>query len=351
MLENMEVSVEERVVSIGNGAHGVHLEVLVTSNLCRLLNRSPVGERGLGIIEPVVAEVLDVVVVEMGNALGDLAAWHSAVELEDLVTDGVGNLAGRLLVQELVVESVTPSEHLHVIQEMRIDSGEAHSAVVHLSGEDFVSEEVVAKDTAVGVSVVERVASGDVDQVSEESVHGVVLFLHVIQVLSVLVDSVGAEHVLKQQESIVVVVLDGGSVVENSHVGVVHLVVSDKQQSRNVNRLLRVDSGSAELGEGAEVVVDLLHKRLVVHIASSNHHQVVSVVVVSMEFSDVVSVEVLKVVSVTVLGLSEHVFTISVEVSVFNGGLHVPVVVLFVPLRKLFLGQLHLGLVEGAVRH
>ena len=56
----------------GNRAHRIDLEILVGSEGGRVLNRSPVGETGLSIVEPVVAEVLDVVGIEVRNTLRDL---------------------------------------------------------------------------------------------------------------------------------------------------------------------------------------------------------------------------------------------------------------------------------------
>ena len=52
--------------------HSVDLEVLVGADLEDTLDGSPVGERRLGIVEPIVAEMLNVMVVDDGQR-----AWRS----------------------------------------------------------------------------------------------------------------------------------------------------------------------------------------------------------------------------------------------------------------------------------
>jgi len=89
-----------------------------------------------------------------------------------------------------------------------VDGWKANTTVVHLSGEDFISEEVVTEHTAVRVGKVLGVSQCNIRQVTEHGVHRVVLLVDVIQMTSVLINSVGAEQVLKQKEGVVVFVLD-----------------------------------------------------------------------------------------------------------------------------------------------
>ena len=60
--------------------------------------------------------------------------------------------------------------------------------------------------------------------------HGLVRLLYVVEVISVLVDSGGAEHVMQPLEAVVVWVVHGGSFVEDGHVAVDHLVVSHEHE-------------------------------------------------------------------------------------------------------------------------
>jgi hypothetical protein len=48
---------------------------------------TPVGERWLGIIEPLVADVFDVVVVDVSYSGGDFVSWESSSKLHHLLTD------------------------------------------------------------------------------------------------------------------------------------------------------------------------------------------------------------------------------------------------------------------------
>ena len=130
------------------------------------------------------------VVVQMSNSFSYFTSRHSSAQVKDLLSDLVGDLISGLSGQEGVVKVVSASVYLHIVQVVGVDGGQADAAVVHLSGEDFIAEEVVTENAAVRVSVVLGVGSGDIDEVAQEGVHGVVLLLDIIQVLSVLVDSV-----------------------------------------------------------------------------------------------------------------------------------------------------------------
>jgi hypothetical protein len=99
-----------------------------------------------------------------------------------------------------------------------VDCGQAHAAVVHLSCEDLVAEEVVAEDAAVAVGTVDALVSGHIRQVSQQSVHAVVLLLDIVQVLSMSIDGVVPEYPLQQQEGVEVFMLPAGRVIEHSHV-------------------------------------------------------------------------------------------------------------------------------------
>lgn len=65
--------------------------------------------------------------------------------------------------------------------------------------------------------------------------------------------------------------LDTGSVVKDTNVGIVHLIVTDEQESRDVNTLITVGlcrcSGFAD---ALESVVDLTNKLLVVNVACAD---------------------------------------------------------------------------------
>ena len=183
-----------------NSCSSVHLEVFVRSDLRHHLDWSPVGERWLSIVEPLVAKLLDMVVIDMSNSLSDLTSWKSSTELEHVCSNFSVDSLWALSGQKLVVEVVSASDALNVVEVVRVNGRKANSTVVHLSSEHFVSEEVVTEKTSIRVSEVMGISSGDIREITKECVHRVVLLVAIIQMLSMLVDSVRAEHVLQQEE-------------------------------------------------------------------------------------------------------------------------------------------------------
>lgn len=55
-----------------------------------------------------------------------------------------------------------------------------------------------------------------------------------------------------------------------------------------------------------------------IDIANTNNHKIVTIVVSNMEVSNISDGEVLQVVSVSFLWLSHHMFSVNVEMGVFN---------------------------------
>jgi hypothetical protein len=182
--------------------------------------------------------------------------------------------------------------------------------------------------------------------------HGVVLLLHVVKVTSMLVDSIVAKDVLEQLEGVEVRVLNGGSVVEDSHIRVDHLVVTDEHESWNVNRTLSVLLlRRGQLRKVLEGVLNLVNELVVVNVTSTNNNDVVSNVVRSVEVANVVNSQGLENITVSLNGLAEHVLTVDVEVRVLNGRFKVSLVVLLVLISYLKLGSFELSSGEGAAAH
>ena len=136
-----------------------------------MLNWSPVGEGWLSIIEPLIAKLLDVIVIDVRNSLGNLTSWKSSSKgkhvLTNLAIDGFWCLRS----QERVVEEVSASDDLNIVKIMRVDGWKANSAIVHLSGENLVTEEVVCEETTVRVGHVVSIGSSDVWKITKERVH------------------------------------------------------------------------------------------------------------------------------------------------------------------------------------
>lgn len=136
-------------MSVRNSCHRVNLEILIRTDVRNTFNRSPVCERGLSIIEPVIAEVLEMMVVKMGNSLCDFTSRDSTIKRQDLVSNLLSDFTWCLTSHEFVVKAVTTSINFDIIKIVRIDGWKTDTAVVHLSGEDFVSKEIVTPNTTV----------------------------------------------------------------------------------------------------------------------------------------------------------------------------------------------------------
>mmetsp|Transcript_119355 Transcript_119355/g.166548 ORF Transcript_119355/g.166548 Transcript_119355/m.166548 type:complete len:385 (-) Transcript_119355:291-1445(-) len=286
----------------------------------------------------------------MGNTGSDFTSVNSSVEEQELGTNFLVDFVGGLSKHELVVEGIAATDHFDVVEVVRVDSGEADTAVVHLSGEDLITVEVVAEDAAVGVGIVVSVGVSNINEISEKSVHGVVLLLDIVKVLSVLIDAVVTEHILQKKEAIVVSVLDAGGVVEHTNVRVDHLVISNKEKSRDVNRSLRVGSlGLNTLGKSVEVLVDLIDESLVVKVTSTDNNDVVTVVVGSVVVSEGINIQVLDLIAVSLNRLTHHVLSVDIEVNVLQGGLFVSGVVGFVVFAQFLLEKFELASIESAV--
>lgn len=338
------------MVSVGDCGHGVDLEELVRTDGGSMLDGSPVGEGRLSIVEPLIAQVLEVVGVVVGNARGDLRTGHSAAEREHLLANLVVDLVGGLELHQGVVKGVAATDNLDIVHVVGVDSGQADTAVVHLASEHFVTEEVVAEKAGVAVGVVLGVTHGNVDEVTEQGVHGVVLLLDVVEVLGVLVNSVRTENVLEQQETVVVGVLDAGSIVEHADVAVVHLVVTDEQHAGRVDVLLTVGSGSGgSLADGVESTLHLLDELVVVDVASGDDDNVVTEPVGGTVVLEIINSQLANDVAVTLNRLAHHVLTIGVEVSVFNGGFLEVGGVHGVFLDQVLLAELKFSGVKGSV--
>jgi hypothetical protein len=172
----------------------------------------------------------------------------------------------------------------------------------------------------------------------------------VVEVLGVLVDSVRSEHVLQEEETVVVLVLDTWSVVEDSNVRVVHLVISDEEDGWDIDGLLGVLGWSnSVLWERSKVLLNGVNDGVVGHITGGDDDHVVTVVVGSVVVSEVIHSQGAGEISITLDWLSKHVLSERIEVSVFKSGLLEPIVVVLMLHADLILDELKLSRVKGIV--
>ena len=308
-------------MDVCHSRHRVQLEVLVGTDGRSLLNWSPVRVAGLRIVEPLVGELTDVGSVQVRDALGDLRSGDAAASLEDLTADLGVLLSGTGLAHEAVPEVVAGADDLDLSDEVGVEDGGGHAGPVHLADEDLVAEEVTAEDGAVRVGVVAAHLASHIGQVSQEGVSSIVLLLAVIEMLSVLLDVVVTDHVLQKLEGVVVLVVDGWSVEEDTNVGVVHLIITHHEKSGHVDALVVVSRGGGLLLDAAEGLLNLANESVVVDGTSTDDDHVFAEVVSSTVGGEHIGSEVLEVIGVTTLWLSHHVVTEGVEMASLNRSL------------------------------
>lgn len=66
-------------MGVRDGCEGVDLEVLVGADLGHGLDGSPVSEGGLRIVKVLISNVLQMIVVNMSNTLGDLRTRNTTI--------------------------------------------------------------------------------------------------------------------------------------------------------------------------------------------------------------------------------------------------------------------------------
>ena len=68
-------------MGIRNGRKSVDLEVFVRADLGDCLDRAPICERGLSIVEILICNMLQMIVIDVGDTLGNLGAGNTAVQV------------------------------------------------------------------------------------------------------------------------------------------------------------------------------------------------------------------------------------------------------------------------------
>lgn len=214
---------------------------------------------------------------------------------------------------------VATANDLDIIDVVTINGWQAHTAVVHLTGENFIAKEVVTEDTAVRVSKVMRIGSGNIGQVTDQGMHRVVLLVDVIKMTRIIINSIGAEQVFQQQEAIVVLVLDTWSIVEDTHIRVNHFIVTDEEDGWDIDWLLGVSSWNVCLRwHRVECLLNLVNDLLVTHITCCNHNHILAIVIGCLEVLEVFDTDSGHVIAITLDRLSHHVLSESVEVRVLE---------------------------------
>ena len=151
--------------------------------------------------------MLQVVVIDVGHTLGNFRARHATVQIKHLGSNLLENIGTTLDAHQLIIELVSTSDYLDVIEIMSIDGGKADTAVVHLACEYLVAEEVMSENTAVTVRTEDAFVTSDIRKVANHGMHRVVLLLHIVQMACIPLNIVAAENSLEQQEGIEILML------------------------------------------------------------------------------------------------------------------------------------------------
>ncbi len=97
------------------------------------------------------------------------------------------------------------------------------------------------------------------------------------------------------------------------------------------------------------MLVDLSNELFVINVTSTNNNHVVSKIVGWVELSQMISSKILSVISISFSWLTHHVFSVNVEMSVFNGGLEISVIVFFMLLWDFFLNKFQFIIIKSAI--
>lgn len=103
------------MVGVGYCGHGIDLEVFVRSDRGNLLDWSPVSERWLGIVEPLVAHLLNKIVINMSHSSSNLSPWDSSTLSQEVAANLLVDGLKIFIVHQIVVDSVSASNALNIV--------------------------------------------------------------------------------------------------------------------------------------------------------------------------------------------------------------------------------------------
>jgi hypothetical protein len=85
---------------------------------------------------------------------------------------------------------ISSSHYFLIVEVVSVDGWEADTAVAYLSGEDLITVKVFSKKATIRVGNVVGIGSRDIWESIKKSVNLAVLLVAVIEMLSMLIDSV-----------------------------------------------------------------------------------------------------------------------------------------------------------------
>lgn len=103
------------MMSVGDGRHSVYLKVLVGTDGRSALNGSPVGETWLSVVEPLVAKMLNVVVIEVTHTRSDFRTMNTAAQAQELTSNFFVQLCICFLFEEAIPKVIAATNNFYVV--------------------------------------------------------------------------------------------------------------------------------------------------------------------------------------------------------------------------------------------
>ena len=139
------------------------------------------------------------------------------------------------IVQQVVVNKISSSNYFNIINIVGINCWKTDSTIIHLSCKNFISKEIISKQSTIRICKIMRICSSYIWQISKKWMQWVILFMDIIEMLSILINSVWSKHIFKKQKGIIILMLDWRCVIKYSYIWIVHFIISNHEQSWNVN--------------------------------------------------------------------------------------------------------------------
>lgn len=316
---------EHLVVSVPSEGTSSPRSVVVTVSH-DVVDWAPHNGRNFSVEEPFEGDLLEMLGVHIGDSSSDLRSGDSSVQVEDLVSDGLGDIVTSFMLKELVVKLVLGSESFNFVHEVGVLSQNNLRHVEHLRGVDLVTVEVTTEETSVGVRSVDGLVNGQVGKGTQVLMHSVVLSFRGVKVsTSVSVLSVFTHDSLEGKECVVVLIVPTGGFEEDTDVTVGQFIVTHGENGRSEARLVSVsgfNSSRSLVGEATEELFSELNKLLVLNITSTNNNDVRTDVVGSVVFLNHILGDDTDVFSNTENRLTHHVVSVTGVVNRFNSSFH-----------------------------
>ena len=102
----------------------------------------------------------------MADTCSYLRSVNTTTSRKKLWTNFFINTLIRLIIKKSVPQVVTTTDNLNFIQKVTVNCWEASTAVIHLACENFISEEVIAENSAIRVWEIVTVSHRNINKIT-----------------------------------------------------------------------------------------------------------------------------------------------------------------------------------------